>query len=158
MRRVNQAAGLAFLVGSVLVMWESRNLEYYTSLGPGPGFFPFWLSAVLALLSVIWLVQVSRQPSEPIEEGFVPSGSALLRISSILVALALTGLLMETLGFQLVAFLFLLFLLLALGRQNVGLTMVIALAGSFGLYHIFTGYLDVPLPTSTIQLLANLGL
>ena len=158
MRRVNQGAALFFFAGSVLVMRESLNLEYYTNLGPGPGFFPLWLSGILALLSAIWFVQVSRQAGEPLDEDFIPRGSAVVRILSILGALTLFGLLMDTVGFQILAFVFLLFLLLALGRQNPALTLVIALAGSFGLYYLFTGYLDVSLPTSSVPFLANLGL
>ncbi len=158
MRRVNQVAGLLFFVGSILVMWESHGLEYYTPLGPGPGFFPFWLSGILAFLSGIWLIQESRRPSEPLEEGFVPSGRAVLRILAILAALTLMGLLMDTVGFRLAALAFLLFLLLVLGRQNLALTAVIAVVGSFGLYYLFTSYLDVFLPASTVPFLANLGL
>lgn len=158
MRRINRGASLFFLVGSGLVMMESHNLEYYTPLGPGPGFFPLWLSGILALLSLIWLVQLSRQPSEPTDGDFIPRGGALLRILAILGALALMGLLMDTVGFQSMAFAFLLFLLLVLGRQNPALTLAIAVAGSFGLYYVFTSYLDVPLPTSSIPFLMNLGL
>ncbi len=158
MRRVNQAAGLIFFFGSVLVMIESRNLEYYTRLGPGPGFFPLWLSGILAALSAVWLIQVSRQPSESMEDGFIPVGGGALRIVSILGALTLMGLLVDTVGFQVTALIFLLFLLLVLGRQNLALTAVIAVAGSLGLYYLFTSYLDVSLPASTIPFLADLGL
>lgn len=149
---------MIFFFGSLLVMMESRNLEYYTPLGPGPGFFPLWLSGILALLSAIWLVQISRQPPEAMEDGFVPSGGGALRIVSILGALTLMGLLVDTVGFQVTALVFLLFLLLVLGRQNLALTAVIAVAGSFGLYYLFTSYLDVSLPASTIPFLADLGL
>lgn len=158
MRRVNQAAGLVFLAGSILVVIESRNLEYYTPLGPGPGFFPLWLSGILGLLSIIWLAQLSRQPSGPLEEGFIPSGVAALRVVSIVAALTLIGLLVDTVGFQVTAFVFLLFLLLVLGRQNPALTLIIAVVGSFGLYYLFTHYLDVTLPTSNLPWLTNLGL
>src|SRR5512133_406658 len=112
MRRVNQVAGLVFLVGSLLVMLEARNLEYYTKLGPGSGFFPMWVGGALTLLSVIWLVQESRRPSEPVAEDYVPKRGGMLRILAILVALAVIGFTVDTLGFQLVAFVFLLFLLL----------------------------------------------
>lgn len=158
MRRVNQAAALIFFMGSVLVMIESRGLEYYTPLGPGPGFFPLWLSGILAFLSATWLVQISRQPSESMEDGFVPNGGGALRIVSILGALTLMGLAVDTAGFQVSALVFLLFLLLVLGRQNLALTAAIAVAGSFGLYYVFTNYLDVSLPASTIPFLADLGL
>ncbi|HEX2922537.1 MAG TPA: tripartite tricarboxylate transporter TctB family protein [Chloroflexota bacterium] len=158
MRRINQGAGIVFFVGSVMVMLESRNLEYYTNLGPGPGFFPLWLSGILAALSLIWVIQQSREPSKPLEEGFIPTRTAVFRVVSILGAIVLMGLLMDTVGFQLTALAFLLFLLLVLGRQNLALTLVIAIVGSFGLYYLFTTYLDVALPPSTIPFLAEVGL
>jgi hypothetical protein len=151
-------AGLFFLVGSFLVMAEARNLEYYTRLGPGPGFFPFWISAVLAVLSGIWLVQTLREPTTPLDKDFVPDRDGVLRILAVVGSVTAMGFLMDIIGFQLSAFAFLVFLLFALGRQNIVVTLVIAAAGSFGLYAVFTHYLDVSLPMSTIPFLLSLGL
>jgi len=39
-----------------------------------------------------------------------------------------------------------LFLLCTLGRQNLIVTVVVALAGSFGVYYLFVRWLAVPLP------------
>ena len=66
--------------------------------------------------------------------------------------------LMNLLGFQLTMFLFLVFLLMVLGRQALWVTLVVALLGSVGVYHLFGGYLDVSLPAATVKFLANLGL
>jgi hypothetical protein len=38
------------------------------------------------------------------------------------------------------------------------LTLVIALVGSVGVYHVFSRYLDVQLPAATVKFLALLGL
>jgi putative tricarboxylic transport membrane protein len=158
MRRVNQIGSLIFFVCSVSVMWGSWKLEYYTSLGPGPGFFPLWLSGCLAVLSFIWFIQASREAHEPIPKGFIPGRDGLVRIGAILGALVLMGLLVDVLGFQLMMFVFLFFLLIALGRQNLVLTLVISLVGSFGLYYAFKTWLDVQLPQSSIGWLMKLGL
>ena len=55
-------------------------------------------------------------------------------------------------------FLFLLFMLMILGRQTIWMTLIIALVGSVGVYHLFGRYLDVQLPTASLTFLANLGL
>lgn len=158
MRRVYQIASLVFLVFSACLVFQSRQMEYYADLGPGPGFFPFWLGALLAVLSIIWLIQVSTGPRDTMEVGFIPSRQGLVRILSILVAMALFGWVVDDLGFQLTMLFFLGLLLITLGRQKLIVTAAVALVGSFGVYYAFTHWLDVQLPASSIDFLRNLGL
>ena len=158
MRRVYQIASLAFLVFSIYLVVKSRQMEYFAALGPGAGFFPLWLGGLLAVLSVIWLVQVSIGPQEPMEAGFIPSRQGIIRVLSVLAALALFAWVVETLGYQLTMLVFLGTLLIVLGRQNLIVTAAVAIGGSFGVYYIFTKGLDVPLPMSSIEFLRNLGL
>ncbi len=158
MRRVYQVASLVLIGVGVYVVQEARDMTLYTSMGPGPGFFPFWLGLSFIGLSIVWLFQVSLQPQGPMEQGFVPSRGGVFRIVSILAALVLFSQLLDIVGFQLLMFAFLLFLLIALGRQKPLLTVLVSLAGSFGVYQVFTRWLDVHLPESSIELLRNLGL
>ena len=122
------------------------------------GFFPLWLGAAIGVLSLIWLVQASRRSGKPKEGAFLPERAGVWRILSILAALAVTGGLMNFLGFQLTMFFLLVFLLRVLGRQSYWLTAVVALLGSAGVFHLFGGYLDVPLPAASWSFLAKLGL
>lgn len=158
MTRIYQASSLGILAFAGWVMLESRKLDYYTGLGPGPGFFPFWLGLVMAGLSLAWFIQVSRGQLETLVDGFYPSRVGWMRMISIVVAMVLFGLLVDTIGFQLMMFSFLLFMLTVLGRQNIFLTLTICIIGSFGLFFLFKGYLDVQLPSSSIAFLENLGL
>ncbi len=158
MQRIHQTAALCFVAFSAFVVWESWNLEYYTKLGPGPGFFPLWLGAAMGGLSLVWLVQVSARSGRSKDGVFLLPRGGIGRILSILAAMVAMGVLMDLLGFQLPMFLFLIFLLRVLGRQALWLTLVIAFLGSVGVYHLFGGYLDVPLPVASVKLLASLGL
>jgi len=158
MQRIHQIAALCFMVFSALVVWESVDLEYYSELGPGPGFFPFWLGTGLGALSLFWLVQVSGRLGRPKEGAFLPQQGGIVRILSSMAALVALAGLMNRLGFQLTMFLFLVFLLMALGRQRLWVTLIIAFLGSVGVYHLFGSYLDVTLPLSSMEILANLGL
>jgi len=158
MRRVYQVASIVAILFGVFVVWQSHAMTLYTELGPGPGFFPFWLGLVFILLSVIWLLQVSLQPQPPLEAGFFPDRQATLRILSIVVAMSAFVLLAGVIGFQLSMFAFLMFLFIALGRQNLALTLVVSIVGSFGVYYLFHSLLEVELPTASIEFLANLGL
>jgi len=146
------------MVLSAFVVWESRNLEYYTKLGPGGGFFPLWLGVVMGGLSLIWLIQVSRRKESLEDVGFLPERGGIVRILSTVATLVAMAGFMNLLGFKLTMFLFLLFTLKVLGRQSLWVTLVVAILFSVGVYHLFGRYLDVPLPLATVKLLANLGL
>ncbi|MEW6671959.1 MAG: tripartite tricarboxylate transporter TctB family protein [Thermodesulfobacteriota bacterium] len=158
MRLVYLFIGLAFLAMSVYVMVGAFALEYYTPIGPGPGFFPFWLAAILAVLTAVWLVRVYMGPREPLPEGFFPSRSAGVQIISVLGALILFVFLAELLGFRITMLGFLLFVLYGPGRQSAPISITIAIAGSFGAYYLFHDLLGIHLPFATIGFLENLGL
>ena len=158
MQRIHQGAALCFAAFSAFVVWESWNLEYYTPLGPGAGFFPLWLGAVMEGLSLIWFVQISGRRGQPKEGVFLPERGGMVRLLSVLGAMVAATLLMDFLGFQVAMFLLLFFLLLIPGRQTIWLTLVVALLGSVGIYHLFGSYLDVQFPQASLALLAGLGL
>ncbi len=158
MQRMQQGAAVCFVIFSALVVWGSLSLEYYTKLGPGAGFFPLWLGVAMGTLSLVWLVQVSRRTGRSSKTAFLPDRSGIMRILAIIASLVVAALVMNLLGFQMAMFLLLVFFLLVLGRQSVWLTVIIALAGSVGVYRVFVGYLDVQLPASSLAFLARLGL
>jgi putative tricarboxylic transport membrane protein len=158
MQRIHQGAALCFVAFSAFVMWESLTLEYYTELGPGSGFFPFWLGAVLGSLGLAWLVQVSRPAGRPAEGAFLPDRGGIFRLLSLIGGVVVVAVTMNTFGFQLTLFVFLVFTLMVLGKQPIWLTAVIALAGSVGIFQLFSRYLDVQLPTSSLAALAAWGL
>jgi hypothetical protein len=76
----------------------------------------------------------------------LPERQGVWRILIILVALAGSTALLDPLGFRISLFLFLLFLPLGLGVGNWWVTLIFAVAGSFGIFHVFYYWLKVPLP------------
>lgn len=157
MQRVAQVVAICFLGVSAFVIWESWDLEYYTNLGPGPGFFPFWLGIIMGVLSFVWLIQEIKGMDNR-KSSFLAKDANLTRVILPILALLAVAYSMNILGFQLSMFLFLIFLLKILGRQNLLVSLLVALLGSFGVYHIFTRYLDIILPIAIFKSLANLGL
>ena len=159
MRKSSVIAGAIFLIFSVAVLVASWSMEYYSSIGPGPGFFTFWLSLILGLLSIGWIIQeLSRKPrKEKDEKTLFPRGESLVRELEILGAMVFMACFMGLLGFQISMFLFLAFLLFVLGKVNKVTTLVISLIGSVGLFYIFTGWLDVQLPQSSMAFLSSIG-
>lgn len=135
----------------LLAIWQSSLLALTDKLGPGPGFFPFWLSLIGAAFSLTLLVGVWRTQDEP-GEPILPDGFGLRRIGAIVGTLAITALLMELLGFQLAMLGFNVALLVALGERRWLAVALFAVAGSFGVHYVFTRWLDVLLPAGQLGL------
>lgn len=146
MRPFHQAINACFLALSVLVAWMSWHLKFYIGTEVGPGFMPFGVAVLLGGVSLLGLIRATTQPSEPRSADFFPSRIGRLRILAIILALVGTIVLLEPLGFIITTFAFLVFLPLALGRQNLIVTALVSIAGSFGVYFVFTSWLRVSLP------------
>lgn len=149
MRRGWQVAAGVLLVICLIWAWESVQLSLVDKLGPGPGFFPFWLSLIGAVLSAVVLGQVTwsrTEPADPEAEPLVPRGIAAARIIAILLTVALAAALMEWIGFRLAMLVFNAGLLVALGERRWWAVALFAVAGSFGVYYVFNNLLDVILP------------
>ena len=152
MKRPHQIAGVGFLLFAAFALNESRKLKYYSSLGPGAGFFPFWVSIFIGLLAAVMLYEATWKPQEPMPEDFIASRMGYVRSASILAALILMVFAMERLGFRLAMLGFYLFLLVILGRRNIFVTIAVALAGSFGVFYVFAEWLKIPLPVGIFGL------
>lgn len=142
----------AFAAVGVYVLVSSVELGLWTSLGPGPGLFPFAMGAVLAAMAVLWLIQELRQPSDRVEG--VDRGLVL----AVVVSLTVLAAVMDLLGFQLSMFLFLMYHLKLRGRRSWISSLITALAGSVGAFYAFNYGLNVTLPVSAFSLLNTIGL
>ena len=138
--------GTVFLLLAAFVAVESLKLRYYTALGPGPGFFPFWLSLILAGLSIIMLVQAGLGKVEAMPSDFFANVPGYLKMGAVALGLVVTTALLERVGYCLTMLAVYFFLLWALGRQSWIVMALVALFGSFGVYYIFVRWLQVPLP------------
>ncbi len=142
----------AFAAVGAYVLVTSIDLGLWTSLGPGPGLFPFAMGAVLAAMAVVWLLQELRRPSEATEG--VDRGLVIAVVLSLVILAAV----MDLLGFQLSMFLFLLYHLKLRGRRTWVSSLIIAVAGSFGAFYAFNYGLNVALPVSALPFLNAIGL
>jgi len=149
MRRTYQITGSLLLCLSIYIGVEALDLQYYSSLGPGAGFFSFWLALILGVLAIAMVAEATFGRPEPMPPDFFADRSGYLRMGAVVLAVLASALLLERLGFRLTMFGVYLFLLLALGNQRLITSIAIALAGSFGVYFVFTEWLSVPLPAGT---------
>lgn len=150
MRRIYQVTGTLLLTFAIVVGISATQLRYYSSLGPGPGFFPFWLCVILGVLSVTMILQATFGEEEPAPPDLIATRAGYLRLLAVLGALIGLALLLEPLGFRLTMFAFYMVLLLSLGRQRLLLSFIIAFAGSFGCYYLFNDWLKVVLPVGPL--------
>lgn len=148
MRRGWQVTSLIMLLICILTGWEAHNLALFDRLGPGPGFFPFWLAILGGGLCAVILIQVSLRPAGSPEgdAGLVPSASAAWSAAAILLATGATAALLDFLGFRITITLFSAVLLVALGDRRWWLIPIFAVIAGFGLFHLFNNWLDVLLP------------
>lgn len=157
MQRIQRVAAISFIVLSAYVIMTAIEMQYYTRLGPGPGFFPFWLGVIMGVLSIVWIVQLSWQPGTSTDIPFLPARAGIRQILYIMLALSATSV-MNIIGFQMTMFLFMIFLLRVVGKTSLLTMFIIALMSSVGVFHLFGKYLDVHLPSSSLAMLAALGL
>lgn len=150
MRRAWQVASLCFLALSVFALAESRRFALLDPLGPGPGFFPFWLSLTSGVLALAMLLQASLARGQDAPVPLIPERPAAWRVVLILAGLAGATALLAPLGFRLTLFLFLVYLPVALGVRTWWLIVVFALVGSLGVFQVFYHWLKVPLPIGAL--------
>lgn len=156
-------AAVVFLLFGLVTTVGSLPLGLWTPLGPGPGFFPFWTGLVVAAASVTWGLGRWRRPNV-VEHAATPEAAAAevpatsRQIITTLVSLVVLAVLFEVLGFQLSVLVFLVFQLRFVARRSWLLTGILSLAGSFGVYSLFSNVLSVALPGSSIPFLYDLGL
>ncbi|MHA7144973.1 tripartite tricarboxylate transporter TctB family protein [Arthrobacter sp. TmT3-37] len=139
------------VLGAYVVV-TSLDLGLWTSLGPGPGLFPFAMGALLVLLSVIWFFQERREATETAE----PVDRRL--VIAVVLSLLILASVMNLLGFQVSMFLFLLYHLRIRSHRTWPSSLIISLAGSVGVFYAFYYGLNVALPTALLLPLTLIGL
>ena len=151
MRRGRIIACVCLLGIFLATLVTSLGYSLMDALGPGPGFFPFWLSLIGAALTGVMLTETVRDRSL-VDGQILPGRDAAIQGGIVLVALAAATALFEPLGYRLTMLLFIAGLLPALGARSPSAILLTALAGSFGVFHVFLYWLKVPLPIGALGL------
>lgn len=148
MRQGRLIATGAMLVFCVFAIWQSLLLPLTDRLGPGPGFFPFWLALIGAVLAVALLVTTFREAADPSADDvrILPYGPGAARWLAIVGLLAAVTLVMDYVGFRLSMLVFNAALVIALGDRRWWVIVLFSVLGSFGVFYVFTTWLDVLLP------------
>jgi putative tricarboxylic transport membrane protein len=148
MRQGRLIATGAMLVFCLFAIWQSLLLPLTDRLGPGPGFFPLWLALIGVVLAVALLVTTFREAADPSDSDvrILPHGPGATRWLAIVGLLAAVTLVMDVVGFRIAMLIFNAALVIALGDRRWWVIAVFSILGSFGVYYVFTTWLDVLLP------------
>lgn len=151
MKRGWIVAGGIFLVLFGGAAYMASKLALLDALGPGPGFFPLILGIIGVVLAALLIERTVREPAAVFGENgdgeaLTPDRAAMFRMASTVVLLAATFFTLDPIGYRLTALVFITLVLLALGVRNFLAIAIVAVAGSFGVFHSFYYWLKVPLP------------
>lgn len=147
MKRGWQIAAVVLLATFACFVFESYRLSLRDALGPGPGFFPFWLGLFAAALALVLLVQLNRGRIDLGEEALTFDRAGVRSVVQVLAGLIVATALLDVIGFRFSMLLLIAYLLAILGVRSWIAIAVNAGVGSFGVYHVFFDLLKVPLPT-----------
>jgi putative tricarboxylic transport membrane protein len=145
-RRGWRAAALALLALFGWFVYESSRLSLVDALGPGPGFFPFWLGVLGAALTIVLLLQLRLRRDGEATNAVTFDRAGTRNVALVLAGLAAASAVLELAGFRLAMLSLLIYLLVVLGVRRWLALALFAAAGSFGVYSVFYDLLKVPLP------------
>jgi putative tricarboxylic transport membrane protein len=138
---VDRAAGMAFAVFALLVLWESRSIPFGTFAEPGPGALPVLLALTLLVCSIaVFAGGLTGERLLDIRWSEWRHAVAILGTCCFL-ALAL-----ERLGYRLTIFVALLTLVTIVEKKGWIAGIVFAGSFSLGTHFLFNTLLKVPLP------------
>jgi putative tricarboxylic transport membrane protein len=148
MHRADRIFGILFLVFGIYLVISSREFDYWQDFGPGSGYFPFWLGAILVLLSAILLVQAFFFHKE--KEKGVGLHRGTMYPCAVLLGMFVCFLLMDYLGFIIPVLLFIMVIMEILEPKKRMLHAGIVLVTGFILYFVFAYWMGIPFPTGIL--------
>jgi putative tricarboxylic transport membrane protein len=135
---------LFFLVIGIGFVFESTRIsESAYGSNVGPNIFPMGLGILLMLLSLRLFYETFRYPKK---SDNTPSGLDYKRFLIIVLSAVLYGLLLETLGYVVTTFAFLLVGFQVINPGGLWKSVLISGVFSFGVYYLFVEVLQGSLP------------
>jgi hypothetical protein len=147
MKKADQWSGLVLLVIAGCICWGALSLSYGHIHNPGPGFYPLWLGIILGAMAMGLILKTTWQ-----REGAKALRAILSekvrweKVLFVLMALILYGCLMNFLGYLIVTFLLMAFLLRFIEPRPWKAVIGWTLIGAVGSYLVFEVWMKLRLP------------
>lgn len=138
-------AALCLAAFGAYITYAGSKLAYGGEVGPGPGFFPFWIGIGLLIFSsyeVVSAITPARPRNSQSGAGWRGSGRALSGWLGIVAALYL----FRWVGFAISFVLLTVFYIVVLERRSLAHALAIAVALALAFYVLFVFALGVSLP------------
>jgi hypothetical protein len=145
MLTTDRVSGIALVLFSLLVIWQSRALPVGSFHQPGPAYIPILLALFLLIFGICLAVTARRAPLLS-----SLSWTEWRHALAILAVCIFAVLGMERLGYRVMMLLVAGFLLKIMEKCGWVLTVAFALFLSFGSFFLFHTILRVPLPRGTL--------
>ena len=149
--RADQIAALVWLIGGVIVLFGSLELDFTADYGPGPGFLPFWLAIGVIIFSIALFANATFR-SEETDFVVLPTRHAAYQLVLVFSAIIGLPLLAGTIGFIVYTGLLFFFLLFFVERKGWKFSLIMAIASPLVLWLIFELGLELRLPTGLLSL------
>ena len=151
MKRFDKIGAFICLLIAGVAIWQSSVIPIGRIGKPGPGFLPFWVGIILAILSVaLWIEATLRKPTEETRH-FLSGEGRWTYVISTGVGLLVYAAIMEPLGFVISTFLLLIFLFWYVGKQKIWVVFLGSFLVTFFTHLIFRVGLKVQLPTGLFR-------
>jgi putative tricarboxylic transport membrane protein len=152
MEKAETAGGLLLLTVGAILLFEAYKLPYMVEDVPGPGFLPLWLAIGILLAGLSVTVSAVRGRLRPGEPIVWPATWGWRQVITMMAALALALLFLDTAGFLVTTTLFMAVVIYSLGVRSWLMLISAPLAAAGILYSIFALWLRVPLPQGILNI------
>jgi hypothetical protein len=158
MKKLDYISGSVLLGFAVILFFAAQGLPLRSEFGPGSGLFPITLSLLLALLSLIIIIQAWRKnryvkTAEETPKILGPEKKKYFLYLGLFFAFSLF---FEGLGYFLSMIFFLGFILKYVEKQSWKTTCGIIIISGLVSYFIFVKFLAVPLPEGVLSFVSGL--
>ncbi|MBD1379552.1 tripartite tricarboxylate transporter TctB family protein [Metabacillus arenae] len=146
MRNYGVWVGIFILLFSIFMVNSSLKYEYYGQYGPGPGFFPLWLSGLLGVFSILFILDSLRKNNRITFSDVFPKGKILLSVLKVVFSILLFILISPFLGYIISSILIMLILLIPDFKWITSISTAVSV--TIVLFVVFNIILDIPLPAN----------
>lgn len=152
MRRSETVMAIALVAFAVLLLREATRLPIaWTGIGPGAGFFPFWLSVGVTATSVVILVKSLRVAAATAgsKEEFIPRRAVKPLLVVLLPMVAIVAVI-DYLGIYIGGALYLAGYMWLVGRHRWVAIALVSVLVPLVLFFIFEKWFLLPLPKGVL--------
>jgi hypothetical protein len=151
-QRADQVFAVLWVVLGLVVLIDSRGLEYMARYGPGPGFLIIWLGVGFIIMGLALLMQVTLRRAE--REAFsIPSKVAAGQMCLVMIGFFAFCFLGDKIGFLLGIGLLFLFLLVVVERKGWMFSLAMSISITMVFWAIFELGLELRLPIGLFEFL-----